>query len=298
MPPEVLPQTARTIGIEDIDRGVVRWFDRIVDVHVMSPQGDRRKVTVKFSAGERWVAAADRQGIRDRDGRLILPVIMVSRVGVESVSTMSALGAGVPTLQVARLVSERGSDLANLDSLRPISQRRLRDSTVYDVYTVPFPSSTIINYRVRVQCQYWTHVNEVVQKILSSLNFHHVPSFVIGIGADDLPVSIPSGDGTTERVSTAHPPFEARPPLSDYYVVGYIEGDLGGQGNTDEFTDQERILQLEFRFRVPATLMLDPEGRQPAVHRERTAFGITMGSEEIHVVDDPRVADRIFGRQK
>lgn len=298
MPPEVRPAFARTIRIEDIDRGVKQWFDRVADVHVTTPQGDRRKVTVKFAAGERWVAAADRQGIRDRDGRLILPVIQIRRVGIDSSSSMSALGANVPRLQVARLVSEKTSDLANLDSLRPISQRRLRGPAVYDVYTVPFPSTNIIPYRVRVQCQYQTQVNEVIEKLLSKLEFYDVPSFVVSLVDDNREAGIKTGLGSTELAPEAHSPFELRRPLADYYVVGYIEGDFGDEGNMDEFTDQERILQLQFSFRVPVTLMLDPEGERPAVQKERTAFGITMGDEEVHLVDDPAVADRIFGREK
>lgn len=298
MPPEVRPIFARTVRIEDIDRGVKQWFDRVADVHVMTPQGDRRKVTVKFASGERWVAAADRQGIRDRDGRLILPVIQIRRVGIDSTTSMSALGVNTPSLQVARLVSEKTSDLANLDTLRPISQRRLQGSAVYDVYTIPFPSSNVIPYRVRIQCQYQTQMNEVIEKLLDNLNFHGVPSFVVSLADDTRDTAIRTGLGSTEATALDQSPFELRPGLSDYYVVGYLEGSLGDEGNMDEFTDQERILQLQFSFRVPATLMLDPEGRRPAVQRERTAFGITMGAEEVHVVDDPAVADRIFGRQK
>lgn len=298
MPPEVRPAFARTIRIEDIDRGVKQWFERVADVHVTTPQGDRRKVTVKFATGERWVAAADRQGIRDRDGRLVLPVIQIRRVGIDSSSSMSALGANVPRLQVARLVSEKTSDLASLDSLRPISQRRLRGSAVYDVYTVPFPSTNIIPYRVRVQCQYQTQVNEIIEKLLSKLEFYDVPSFVVSLVDDNRETGIKTGLGSTELAPQASSPFELRRPLADYYVVGYLEGDFGDEGNMDEFTDQERILQLQFSFRVPVTLMLDPEGERPAVQRERTAFGITMGDEEVHLVDDPAVADRIFGREK
>jgi hypothetical protein len=44
--------------------------------------------------------------------------------------------------------------------------------------------------------------------------------------------------------------------------------------------------------------MLDPEGERPAVQVQRTAFGLSLGREEAHVIDDPAEADRIFGRPK
>src|SRR6266568_4525929 len=93
------PVTARNIRLEDIDRGVKNWFEHVVDASVSSPQGDRRKVSVVFSAGERWVAAADRKGIRDRDGRVILPVIQVRQTAFGHTGMQSALGTDVPRLQ-------------------------------------------------------------------------------------------------------------------------------------------------------------------------------------------------------
>lgn len=298
MPPRELPPTARTIGITDIDRGVKTWFDKVVDAHASTPQGDRRKVAVKFSSGERWVAATDRQGIRDRDGRLILPVIQIRRVAIESQNNGTALGSNVPKLQIARLVSEKTSDLANLDQSRPISSRRLRDSAVYDIYTVPFPSTNNFTYRVRIQSQYQHQMNEIVEKIYSKLEFFDVPSFVISLTNDVREQGIKSGDGSTERIPEVHAEYESRTPLSDYYCVGYIDGNIGDEGNLDEFTDQERIIQMQFGFRVPTALMLQPEGERPAVQKEQTAFGITLLDEEVHIVESAEEADRIFGKPK
>lgn len=298
LPPRGLPPTARTLRIEDIDRGVRNWFDRVADVHVTTPQGDRRKVPVRFAAGERWVAAADRQAIRDRDGRVILPVIQVRRVAIDATSGMMALGANVPRLQIARLVSSKTPALATLDRQRPLSSRRLRGGAVYDVYTVPFPTTNLLRYQVTVQCQYQTHANEFVEKVFSKLEFFDVPSFVISLVGDDRESGNPTGRGSTEVEPGFHSPYENRPPLSQYYVVGYIEGDIGDSGNVEEFTDQERIIQLRFGFNVPAALMLDPEGERPAVQVDRTAFTVELGDEEVHVVDSPEDLDDVFGPLK
>ncbi len=295
----VLPATNRTIRLEDIDRGVKGWFESVVDASVASPQGGRRKVSLVFSSGERWVAATDRRGIRDRDGRLILPVIQVHQTSFGHGENMTALGTDVPRIQIATRIDEKTSDLLNLDSLRPISTRRLRGSAVYDVFSVPFPRRGTVTYSVRVQAQYKTHMNEILEKISSRLDFMSVPSFVIGLdGYRDRTDGIRTGDGSTEVDHGEHAPFEKRVPLGNYYVVGYMDGDFGDRGNLDEFTDQERILQAQFGFHVPVCLMLDPDGTAPAVQMQRTAFGIALGGEQVHVVDDPIDADRIFGREK
>lgn len=293
--PRVLPLAARTIGIVDVDRGVKRWFERSVDAHVLSPQGDRRKVGFTFTAGERWAAAADRQGIRDRDGRLILPVISVQRVGFDQVSNRTALGTDTQGFRIARLVAEKTADLANLDLSRPISERRLRDSAVYDIYTIPFPRRGVLSYKVTVQAQYQSHINEIVEKISSRFDFTSVPSFVIGLG-DHEPVA--TGRGSTEKRSLSDSSFDERRGPTDFYTVGYLDGQIGDEGNMAEFTDQERIIQVSFAFSVPIVLLLDPEGTAPAVRVERTAFRLALLDEEVHFVDRPEDLDLIFGSKK
>lgn len=298
MPPRERPPTARTIRIEDIDRGVKQWFENVLDAHVLTPQKELRKVTVKFSSGERWVASADKQGTRDRDGRLILPIIHITRTGIDLTNQRTALGSNVPRVQIAKLVSEKTADLSNLDSSRPISNRRLRDSAVYDVWTIPYPSDSSMTYKVQIQAQYQTHINEIIEKMLHRLEFFTVPTFVIPLTTEHRDVGIPTGEGSTELEPPIDSDYSLRKPLDDYYVVGYIDGDISDSGNLEEFTDQERILQLQFGFWVPTALMLDPRGERPAVQRTRTAFGITLGDEEVHFVDDPADADKIFGRGK
>ena len=292
------PNTNRLIRIEDIDRGVKGWFEQRVSAYTQSPQGDRRKVPFLFAAGERWVAAVDRKGIRDRDGRLILPVIQVRRMSISRGNDMTALGVDVPRMQIARLISEKTSALRNLDSSRPISQRSV-DPAVYEIYTVPFPRRGTANYKVLIQAQYQTQVNDIIEKIEHTLDFTSVPSFVIGMdGYVNRDQGVPTGDGSTERAGARSVPYDRRQPLSNYYSVGFMDGDFSDRGNSDEFTDQERIIQVEFGFKVPIALMLDPEGSEPAVQVERTAFKVSLGSEQVHIVDDPEVADRIFGRKK
>lgn len=295
MPPQLRPFTARTIRTEDVDRGVKRWFDKVADPHVEYPDGSRRKVPIKFSSGERWVTSADRQGIRDRNGQLILPVIHISRTVFDPTSGDTALGANVPRLQVARLISQKTSHLANLDLRRPISQRRLRDGAVYEIVTIPFPVNGQMSYKVSIQAQSMQQMNQIQEKILSRIEFFDVPSFVISLSADERQVGIPDGDGSTELRPEDDAPYDTRPPLSDYYFVGYLDGDWGSEGNLDEFTDQERIIELAFSFYVPVALQLDPDGTRPAVQVEQTAFSVKMGAEEVHVVDDPADLDKIFG---
>lgn len=292
------PKTARKIRIEDIDRGVKNWFEKVVAANVKSPQGELHPVSVTFAAGERWVAAADRKSLRDKDGRLILPIIHIRRVSIDTSTNMSGLGVNTPTMQISRLVHEKQSQLQNADYSRPLSSRRLQGSSVYEIYSVPFPINSTLNYKIVIHAQYQTHINEIIEKILSKFEFVDVPSFVIDLSLNsdkDRNKGIATGNGTTEKTPIAGSPFEIRKQLSDYFVVGYLDGDIASEGNLDEFTDQERIIQLQFNFKVPAPLIFDPEGNKPYIKKETTAFGIFLGDEEVTVVDNIEDLDKIFG---
>lgn len=294
MPPRERPPTYRELRLEDIDRAVRDWFDRRVDAHVSDPvAGERRKVPVLFASGERWVTGRDERGVRDKDGMLILPVMTLRRKSVDPVNGMLGLGSNVATLQVARFVSPATSQLANLDQSRPLSQRRLRQSAVYDIHTVPFPFNGIVSYEVVVQAQYITQVNAITEKFISRLEFYDVPTFVVPVPYRPMEGER-GGDGQSEVDASEHIPYEARGPLDDYYVVGYLEGDFGEDGNLEEFTDQERIVRTSFTFRVPTALTLDPEGTRPAAQVVRTAFGLTLGEERIVRFDSQEELDAFF----
>lgn len=295
MPPRVRPEGGREIRIEDIDRGVKNWFDRVVDAHVINHQGERQKVTVLFAAGERWVMAADRQGIRDRDGRLILPVIQIAQRAWDTTRADLAIGINVPTLTFSKRISPKTADLAAADRLKPLSERRLRAPAVYEVWTIPFPAHGVFEYVVLVQAQYRWQINQIIEKITSCFEFFNVDSFVIEIDGPGRPEGIPGGVGASEVGPSDHVPFDDRPVLSTPYVVGYIEGSISDKGNWAEFTDKEPIVQLEFSFRVPAALHLDPEGTRPAVKRELTSTVLSLGEETVTAVDDPLELELIFG---
>lgn len=295
MPPRVVPPGAREIRIEDIDRGVKRWFDKVVDAHVRDEEGKQQKVTVIFGTGERWVMAADRQGIRDRDGRLILPVIHISQVNLDPSKDDLALGINTPTMTFSRRVSPKTAQLTALDERRPLSDRRLTQGAVHEIWTIPYPASGIFNYKVRVQAGKRTQLNQILEKIMSCYEFFNVDSFVIELDGRDRPEGIPSGQGASELAPHDHQAFDDRPQLDVPYVVGYPDGSMDDASNQDEFTDQERIIQQTFSFRVPAALQLDPEGKRPAVQVERTAFNVNMGDESVTVVDDPYELELLFG---
>ena len=267
------------VTIETIDTAIRDWFDRTVDVHVTTPTRDRHKVRVMISSGERF-AASRRDGVRDRNGVLVLPLISIRRTGIVPDPGMQALGTETPTMTISRCISGKTSAMRNLERVRLGSSGVPEAGALFEVITIPFPDRSIMGYEVVVWAQYITQMNEILEKIFNQLDIQK--SFVATIdgGRKHPPLGVP---------------FEERPRLPGHYVVGFFESEHGDSGNFEEFTDVERIVRYTTSIRVPATLQLDPEGERPAIQVEHTAFGLRFSDETVHLVDDPAELDRIFG---
>lgn len=273
------PVPLQVVTIETIDQAISDWLDKTVDASVEHPNGQRRKVPVLMSSGERFATGRTRKGIRDKNGVLVLPIISFRRTSVSPDPSMQGLGTETATLTVSRRITPKTNNLMNLQAARKDDQRFVPDKpVVYEVTSIPFPDRSIMNYELTVQAQYMTQANSIVEKLLNSL---------------DLQKSFLAPFDNPGRNPPAGEEFELRKPLNSGFVVGFITGDLSDAGNFEEFTDQERIVQWTVGLQVPATLQLDPEGTRPMAQHSYTAFGLSFGPEESHFVDEDEL-DKVF----
>lgn len=273
----------QNITLESIDAAIYDWFDRTVDSHVETATKDRMKVPVRLASGERWATAREKKGIRDNKGKLILPIISIRRTTVDPDLTMSSLGVETATIQIAKRLSQKTSRMQNLNAAASPAQKNSLSPVVYEVTTIPFPERKVITYELQIQTQYITQMNTILEKLWSQVELQN--SFVAPL--ENVDYQPQKGEQ-----------FEDRKPLNNHYVVGFFDSSHSDAGNLEEFTDQERIVRYNTSIRVPAVLQLDPEGEKPAVKVERTAFGLSFGSESVHIVDDPTEIELIFSNHK
>jgi hypothetical protein len=178
-------------------------------------------------------------------------------------------------------------------SSRPISERSLLRSAVYEVSSIPFPFTGRANYELIVQASYTEQLNEILQKIWSELEAYSVPCFVASV-EDNRRVGIEQ-NSPEELLPPEDALYEVRNPLNEYYYVGFFDSDVSDAGNFTEFTDQERIVKFSTTFYVPCYLHLDPEGKRPAVETVKTAHDIRLGFETSRRIEDSPGIDKLLG---
>lgn len=271
------------LTIRSIDQAVRDWFDKTVAARVKGLDGEMVKVPIVFSQGERWAIGRTKGALRDENGVLMLPVISIRRTSIDPDPSQLALGVQTENITIAKRVDPKTGDLQALEELKPPSQRLPYPPAVYDVYSIPFPDRSIMDYQLTVQTQYISQMNEVLQSIWRMFDIQR--SFVIPIENDGR--KPPRANG-----------YRDPSPIGRPYVVGFFEDSYSDSGNFEEMTDGERVIKYNTSFRVPAALSTSPDGTEPLVRVERTAYKVVIPEENVRFVDTPEELDEIFGPER
>ena len=278
-----MEKTFIPITIRTVDQAVKDWFDKTVAAIVKTNDGDSKPVPTIFSQGERWAIGRTKGALRDENGVLMLPVISIRRTAIDPDPSQTALGVQTPNITVAKRVDPKTGDLQALESLKDGSQRLPYPPVVYDIYTIPFPDRVILNYQLTIQTQYIGQMNDVLQKMWRMLDIQK--SFVMPLENDGR--KPPRSNGYRDTA-----------PLSKPYLVGFFDDNYSDAGNFEEMTDTERIVKYNTSFTVPAALSTSPEGTEPLVSVERTAYKVVIPEENVRWVSDPAELDKIFGPER
>lgn len=272
------------LTIESVDSAVHTWLDKTVDAHVEDQNGSRKKVPVLFATGERWAASRTQRGLRDENGVLILPVMSVRRTGVDMTQSMSSLAVEEGNFQIAKKVHRKTNSLQNAASLRSQGLQPIQKPVVYEVTTIPYPSTCVISYELVVHTQYITQMNSIIEKIVAQMDIQNSFVSLLENGTRDPQTNVPF----VKRVANKDDP----------YIVGFFDAGMSSGDNFEEFTDQERIVKYSTNITVPAVLQLDPEGTKPSIQKELTSFALDFGGDESHFVDDPYELELIFQQRQ
>jgi len=148
-----------SIGLEDIDYAIKYYFDTIIKPSVVQ-DGQRIDVPVRYASPERWKSVQQDGYYRDTNGKLVLPVIMYKRDGVEKNRNLGNKIDG------------------NLASLFQVFETRYNQRNQYDkfsllnnripskqYYVSVVPDYVTITYTVSIFTNYVEQNNKIIEAI-------------------------------------------------------------------------------------------------------------------------------------
>jgi hypothetical protein len=240
---EIKPTT-----IETVDQAVYDYFDKKLAIRAETEKG-RKRVQCIFATGERWKLIR-KNNFRDENGTLILPLISIRRFDIDRTPGFGGMAQEVPEVVVSSVIHPKTSVLQNAIDARKekgyFSYTR-KNKVVREYFTIPYPDFATVYYEIAIWTQYQSQMNEILERIFYA--YDHRDSFVMPVDYD--------GD---------------KPKGNSYYFVGFREGNVTPQENTQDFTDQERIIKYVYNIKTPAYFMLDPDD-------EALSHGKNMGEK-------------------
>jgi hypothetical protein len=237
-------------GIEDVDRAFYDLFNEKLPLFYKKSKesGEQTRIPVIFASGERFALVSKKEPFRDRNGALILPLISITRSGVEQDSTrQGGVSDRFNEMIIRKRVSPEdplyqnlvnsknftNSEFASAGNGSPetfeMKTGRLLDTklgqNVYEVFVIPMPKYFTLKYEVTIWCQYTQQANDVITSILGSY--------------------VQPGNRTI-RIDTK----------KGYWFVAYFEPTVGQDTNASDFSDSERIIKVTLSAEVPGYLIL------------------------------------------
>jgi hypothetical protein len=148
-----------SIGLQDIDYAIKYYFDTIIKPTVVQ-DGQRIDVPVRYASPERWKSVQQDGYYRDTNGKLVLPVIMYKRDGVEK---NRSLGNKID---------------GNLASLFQVFETRYNQRNQYDRFSIlnnripskqyyvsVVPDYVTVTYSVSIFTNYVEQNNKIIEAI-------------------------------------------------------------------------------------------------------------------------------------
>lgn len=150
-----------TLGIADIDESIMYYIQEIIKPTVFQ-NGERLAVPVIYGNPEKW-SAVQRDGYyRDKNGKVMCPIMMIKRESVEKVRTITTkLDANQPNLYATMVKGYSPKNAySNFDALNnriPIKENYL---TVIPDYV-----------QMRYTCMIMTYYTEQLNKVVEAMNY-------------------------------------------------------------------------------------------------------------------------------
>jgi len=144
-------------SLENIDESISDYMNNVIAPKI-SEGGKTITVPVLFGNPERWKSARKDGYLRDQNGQILLPVIIIKRSGFGKSDKAKSLNRYLTISNVQRYSKKNKYDkLSIMDGVQP----------THETYNMVYPDHIVLSY----ECMVWTSFIEHQNSIVEALNF-------------------------------------------------------------------------------------------------------------------------------
>ena len=148
-----------SIGLEDHDEAIMYYFNEIIKPSVII-NGDRVNVPVMYGAPERWKSIQKDGYLRDKEGKLQVPLIMFKRESIEKRRDLgNKVDANNPQLYYT--FQEKHNKKNQYDNFSALQNRK----PPQQFHAVVVPDFITLNYTCTIWCDYVSQMNKLIESI-------------------------------------------------------------------------------------------------------------------------------------
>jgi hypothetical protein len=146
-----------TVGLHTIDSAILKYLQEKIKP-VVTQDNKQIQVPVIYGNPERWKSVQEDGAIRDKNGKILLPIIMVRRTGMEKNKIFS------PVNKYQQYVFKSGWNPRNIyDKFTVLN--RVTPSEVYHSSMVPD------HYNITYEAMIWTEYMEQMNRLVENISF-------------------------------------------------------------------------------------------------------------------------------
>ena len=144
------------ISLLDVDTIIANYMEKNL-IPVLEQNGNQLKVPLLYGNAERWKSAQRDGYIKDKLGKIQLPIIMFKRNSIEANDTMKFLKDTKVTYPTVRKYSNKHS-YDRFSLLNPDLKKR------FEAYDVRMPNYVTLTYEVIFWTGYTEHNNKIIEQ--------------------------------------------------------------------------------------------------------------------------------------
>jgi hypothetical protein len=187
-----------SVDLITIDTTIINHMNQRLDISVMD-NGTLVKVPILYASPERWKAVKADGYLRDNQGKILLPAILIKRTGVSNNKDLMTFNRYLSYQVVTKFDQKNKYDKFNILNVgNPFKSKPTKQ-----VFNVTLPDHVMITY----ECILWTDYVDQNNKILEKINFatHDywgVDGFRFRTRIDDYTNTVEVGAGEDRNVKT------------------------------------------------------------------------------------------------
>ena len=184
-----------SVGLEDIDSAILYYFQDVIRPYVIN-EGSKQNIPIIFADAERWKTAQKDGVYRDKDGRIMLPIITIRRDNLERNRSISHKLDG-NTVNIFQTYEKRYTTKNQYDNFSVLTNR----VPVKEFYNVVVPDYYTLTYTCVIYTSFYEDINKIIEDISFRADSYwgEPGKFLFKARIDSFPITNEINDGADRR---------------------------------------------------------------------------------------------------